>query len=166
MMNTLGDNVEMMKRDERARLARTSLDFRFVQGGPEALANRPARGWIRAIRDALGMSGAQLARRMGVTQPAVAQLERSEIDGQIRLDSLRRAADALDCDVVYAFVPRTSLHDIVRERALHVARDEVDAIDASMRLDDRGVGPTELQQRIDEYANELIASGRLWGGPT
>lgn len=151
-----------MKRDERARLARISLDFRFEQGGPGALANRPGRGWIRAIRDALGMSGAQLAQRMGISQPAVAQLERSEADGQIRLDSLRRAADALECDVVYALVPRTSLDGIVRERATRVARREVEVVDTSMRLDERGLDPAELRRRVDDYANELIASGRLW----
>ncbi len=156
----------MMRRDDHARLARVSLDFRFAQGGPDALAARPSRGWIRAIRDALGMTGAQLATRMGISQPAVAQLERSEADGHIRLDSLRRAADALDCDVVYALVPRTTLEDTVRRRARQVAAREIDAIDASMRLDERGLTATDLQLRVDEYAADLIAGGRLWDEST
>jgi predicted DNA-binding mobile mystery protein A len=151
-----------MKREQRARLARTSLDFRFEQGGPDALTNRPTRGWIRAIRDALGMSGAQLAHRMGITQPAVAQLERSEANGLIGLDALHRAADALDCELVYALVPRTSLEAAVRERAQRVARREVGVVDTSMKLGERGLNPVELHRRVDEYAAELIASGRLW----
>lgn len=155
-----------MQREERARLARASLDLRFTHGGPDALSPRPRGGWIRAIRDALGMTGAQLANRMGISQPAVAQLERSEVGGQIRLDSLRRAADALDCEVVYALVPRTSLEDTVRARARRIARDEIEAIDASMRIDRRGLDATDLQRRVDEYANQLIAGGRLWDGPT
>jgi predicted DNA-binding mobile mystery protein A len=154
-----------MKRQERARLARMTLDFRFEQGGPDALAQRPTRGWIRAVRDALGMTSRQLAARMEISQPAVAQLERSEAAGKIRLDSLRRAADAMDCDLVYAIVPRTSLDETVRERALRVARRDITAIDLSMRLAERGIGPAEIKRRTDEYADRLITAGHLWDEP-
>ena len=67
---------------------------------------RPGRGWIKAIREALGMTTGQYAKRLGVSQPRVAALERAEADGVVTLKSLRQAAEALDCDFVYALVPR------------------------------------------------------------
>lgn len=151
-----------MKRSERARLARMTLDFRFQVGGPEAVAQRPTRGWIRAVRDALGMTSRQLGLRMRISQPAVAQLERSEAAGVIQLDTLRRAADALECDLVYAFVPRTTLTDTVRTRAEHVARQDIAAVDLTMRLDEKGLDAEQLQARTDDYASALITAGRLW----
>ena len=67
---------------------------------------RPPHGWARAIREALGMSAAALAARMGTTAGAVTRLEQSEAGDRIRLDTLHRAADALECDLVYLLVPR------------------------------------------------------------
>src|SRR5258708_29177418 len=78
---------------------------------------RPARGWVHAIREALGMSAAALAARMGTTAGAVTRLEQSEAADRIRLDTLRRAADALECDLVYLLVPRRPLTAVVRDRA-------------------------------------------------
>ena len=154
-----------MKRQERARLARITLDFHYMSGGIEALSQRPTHGWIRAVRDALGMTGRQLGERMELSQPAVTQLERSEADGVIQLDSLRRVAAALDCDLVYALVPRTSLEKIVSERAALIARTEISAVNDTMQLDGHGLGAAELKRRTDEYAADLIAKGRLWDDP-
>jgi predicted DNA-binding mobile mystery protein A len=159
------ERLGVMKRQERARLARMTLDSRFEQSAAHVLAQRPTRGWIRAVRDALGMTSRQLAKRMGITQPAVAQLERSEAAGAIQLASLRRAAAALDCDLVYALVPRTSLEATVRSRAMARARRDVDAIDLAMRLDDGSLDPAELRRRIEDYSAKLIASGDLWEEP-
>ncbi len=114
-----------MAKADTAAVARKSLDAKFLDGSLGALAARPARGWIRAIRDALGMSSRQLATRMGQSQPAVSQLEHSEVDDRITLATLRRAADALECDLVYALVPRTTLDDTVRRRARSLARRDV-----------------------------------------
>ena len=74
-------------------------------------------GWIKEIRLALGMSAAQLARRLKVRQSTVAKLEKSEAEETISLQSLRKAAEALDCTLVYAFVPRTSLEACVQAQA-------------------------------------------------
>src|ERR1700728_3983517 len=82
---------------------------------PRALA-RPPRGWVRAIREALGMSTTVLAARLGTTAGAVTRLEQSEAANRIRLDTLRRAADALGCDLVCLLVPRRPLTAVVHER--------------------------------------------------
>ena len=130
-----------------------------------AFAERPARGWVRAIRDALGMSSRQLAARINISQPAVAQLERSEADGVAQLDTLRRAADALECDLVYVLVPRASLAEIVRNRARAVARADIATVDRTMRLEEQGLTPDQLERRIYDYAAKLITTGRLWDEP-
>jgi predicted DNA-binding mobile mystery protein A len=156
------DKVSLMTKGENAALARKRLDTRFNAGSVRAIADRPASGWIRAIRDALGMSSRQLASRIGQTQPALTQLERSELNGGARLDSLRRAAEALDCDLVYALVPRTSLEDIVQRRAQLLARRDLASVDRTMRLEDQGLNAADLEERINDYASHLVAEGHLW----
>ena len=153
-----------MDRSCRA-LARSGLDARFHDHDISAFAERPARGWVRAIRDALGMSSRQLAARMDISQPAVAQLERSEADGVVQLDTLRRAAEALECDLVYALVPRASLTEIIGNRARTVARVDIATVDRTMRLEQQGLTTDQLERRIDDYAARLITAGRLWDEP-
>ena len=96
-------------------LARRRLDDRLT-GVAAEVGPRPAQGWIRAIRTALGMSTKEMAQRMGVTQSWISQLEHAEADDSIRLDTLRRAAEALGCELHYVFVPAAPLEDAVRNR--------------------------------------------------
>ena len=95
--------------------ARRRLDERFRRLRPLADEPRPHKGWIRAIRDALGMSSTELAARIGVSQQRVSQIEQGELQETITLETLRRAANALDCDLVYVLEPRTSLDEAVRK---------------------------------------------------
>ena len=151
-----------MKKAERAAQARRHLDRRLAARDLSSLTPTPRSGWIRAIRDALGMTSQELAGRLGITQAAETRLERSEVEGGIRLSSLRKVADALGCDVVYGFVPRTTLEDTVRERATMLASRDVAMVDQMMRLEDQNVSPDQLRTRVAAYADELISSGRLW----
>ena len=124
----------------------------------------PAKGWISEVRRALGMSARQLATRLGVSQPAVSQFEKGEIDGTITLESLRKAAAALECDLVYALVPRDSLEDI-RERQAHgVATRMVERVAHSMRLEKQDVSEEATAKQIDELAQQLLAgpARSLW----
>src|SRR5271154_7181917 len=106
-----------MKRKRLSTQSRSRLDQRFQELGAVMRYTSPARGWIKAVREALGMTTAQLARRLGIRQPSVVALEQSEAKGTIELATLRRVAEALDCTLVYALVPKKPLEDIVRERA-------------------------------------------------
>lgn len=126
---------------------------------------RPPHGWIRAIREALGMSAAVLATRLDITAGAVTRLEQSEAADRIRLDTLRRTADALGCDLVYLLVPRRPLTAVVRDRARELARWQVAATEQTMRLEDQATGESsEMEQRLTE---QLLARGGLWSqGPS
>ncbi|MDD3371684.1 MAG: mobile mystery protein A, partial [Alphaproteobacteria bacterium] len=97
------------------------LDQRFKALRPLLAVPRPPKGWVRAVRDALGMTTKQLAQRMGVAQPRITELEKAEMSGGITLTSLERAAEALGCRVVYAFVPERTLAERVEEQAERIA---------------------------------------------
>jgi predicted DNA-binding mobile mystery protein A len=130
-------------------------------------AAKPPRGWIRAIRDALGMTTSQLAKRMGVTQPRISELERAEAGGNVGLQSLERAAQAMGCRLVYALVPLAPLSQTIQERAERLADRDVSAVEQSMKLEDQSVedpaAHAELRRRI---VDELIRSpSRLWNSP-
>ena len=96
------------------------LDKRFSSLRSLAKSQRPPKGWLRAIRDALGMTTSQFAKRLGVSQPRIIELEKSEVDGSVTLQTLQRAAEALGCRLVYALVPKNPRGN-VRERAELVA---------------------------------------------
>jgi predicted DNA-binding mobile mystery protein A len=89
--------------------SRELLDAHFDEWQHLRALARPPRGWVRAVREALGMSAAALAARLGTTAGAVTRLEQSEASDRIRLETLRRAADALGCDLVYLLIPRSPL---------------------------------------------------------
>ncbi len=145
--------------------ARRHLDARLDGFRPLVDEPRPARGWVRAIRDALGMSGAELGSRLGVRQSTVDQLERSEANETIKLESLRRAADALDCDLVYALVPRSSLDATVQAQGRRVAARRISAVSHHMRLEDQAVDERDADVQLNALAAELIDRRGLWSDP-
>lgn len=142
--------------------ARRRLDQRLV--GVD-LGQRPPRGWIRAIREALGMTTGQLGQRMGVTQSRVSQLERSEEVGSIRLDTLERAARALNCEVRYVFVPNEPLEDMVKRQARLRAQAEVDAVTHTMALEDQVPELDVINAQVEELAQRFVDGRRLWDRP-
>jgi predicted DNA-binding mobile mystery protein A len=145
------------------QMIRQSIDRRVAPLREHGAATaRPAGGWVRAIRSALGMSTSDLARRLAITPVAVRKLEQNERAGVARLDTLTRAADAMGCDLVYAFVPRTSLEDIVEERAREVAAAEVHRVDATMALEAQRTSESERARIREEKVRALRASRDLW----
>jgi predicted DNA-binding mobile mystery protein A len=140
------------------------LDKRFVALRPLARAQRPPKGWLRAIRDALGMTTMQLGKRLGVSQPRIVELEQSEVSGSVTLNTLQRAAEALGCRLVYALVPDRPLMDTVRERAELVATRQANAVAQSMRLEDQEVTDREVAKELRRQQAErlLRRPARLW----
>lgn len=140
--------------------SRKLLDSHFDEWQPLRGLARPPRGWVRAIREALGMSAATLSVRLGTTAGAVSRLEQSEAADRIRLDTLRRAADALGCDLVYLLVPRRPLTAVVRDRARELAHHQIAATEQTMRLEDQATGKaSEMEERLTE---QLVERGGLW----
>ena len=144
------------------RTARRRLDQRLV--GLD-LGQRPPRGWVRAIREALGMTTAELGQRMELTQSRVSQIERSEELGSIRLDTLERAAQALNCQVRYVFVPNEPLEEMVQRQARLRAQAEVDAVTHTMALEDQVPEPGVLDALVNEMAERFVDERHLWERP-
>ncbi len=115
---------------------------------------RPPKGWIRAIREALGLSSAQLAERMKANRSLIVQQEKAEADDRITLKSLRAFANALDCDLVYAFVPRAGdLEQLVEARARAAAKTNVLGVEHSMALENQASG--NLEEAIEAETKRL-----------
>ena len=142
--------------------ARRRLDERFRRLRPLADEPRPHKGWIRAIRDALGMSSTELAARIGVSQQSVSQMEHSEVQDTITLDTLRRAANALNCDLVYLLEPRTSLDEAVREQAHKKAARHLAPLAHHSRLEDQALSDDDEAAQLEEFATLFVDRKGLW----
>jgi predicted DNA-binding mobile mystery protein A len=116
----------------------------------------PVKGWIRAIREALGMSGKQLAQRLKVSQPRIPRLEQDELSGSVTIKTMQQVAEALDCTFVYALVPRTSLEDTLRAQACMVAQDRIERVAHSMLLEAQTLSAEEQQRSLEATINELV----------
>ena len=152
-----------MRSSDRAP-ARKQLDKRLaVLRDSDALA-RPPRGWIKAIREALGMTTAQIASRMGVSQPRAVEIEKAEQQGAITLDTLERAARALDCRLVYALVPRQALEDMVMERARGIALKRLAVTGHHMALEAQAISDADAREQFEQLLRLIIDKGgsELW----
>jgi predicted DNA-binding mobile mystery protein A len=128
------------------------------------LSARPKSGWVRAIRESLGMSAAAFARRLGMTPVGARKLESAEASDAITLASLRKLAEALDCELQYALVPRTSLGQYIKNRAETVARERLRPIAHSMALEDQAVQGPLTQLQLELTTQKLLDGSRreLW----
>lgn len=119
-------------------------------------AHVPAEGWIRTVRKALGMTGAQLARRMGVTRARIAQAEKSELDGGATLKSMKAAAEAMGCRFVYAFVPPDTVENVIIAQARRKAQAIVGRAGKHMALEGQAVSNSRTEREVTRLMNELI----------
>lgn len=154
------------RQDPRA-LARRNLERRLAPLRKTNDLVRPPRGWIKAIREALGMTTAQLAERIHLSQPRVPQLEKAEIEDSLTLKTLRQAAEGLDCTLVYALVPNRALDEMLRERAQTVADRQLARTHHTMKLENQALGSRELKTERERLVGELLRGDprRLWDEP-
>lgn len=117
-------------------VVRQQLDTTLARFEPAADLAPPRKGWIRAIRNALGMSGRQLALRLGLSKQSVARMEKDEVTGALSLKTLRRVAEGMDCVLVYGLVPRESLEKMVHDRALTLVSGQMGHIKETMGFED------------------------------
>ena len=145
-------------------LARKHLERRLAPLRDQQNLTRPPRGWIRAVREAFGMTTRQLAQRIGKVQSAVVEMEKSEARESMSLATLRQAAEALDCTLVYALVPNRPIDDIRRARAADVASQQLARASHTMALEnqslDRAAQDAERERLIDALLRGSPA--RLW----
>ncbi|MGC8481628.1 MAG: mobile mystery protein A, partial [Acidimicrobiales bacterium] len=122
---------------------------------------RPRSGWIRAIRGALGMSQAVLAERLGISSAAVNKLEHAEVHGGITVAKLSQVARALNCTLVYALVPNSTLEQTVLDQATVEAEVLLGYAARTMALEAQGINDDRQREAVDQYARQLVAKGRI-----
>jgi predicted DNA-binding mobile mystery protein A len=153
-----------MRNDKKPRV-RERLDERFSSIKPVDRFRPPPHGWMRAIRDALGMTGVQFAKRLGVRPQSIDVLENSEANGTIQLKTLARAAEALDCTLVYALVPNSTLEQAVTSRARKIAMRDLGRVSHTMKLEAQETADGDLERRIDAYVRDELRPRDLWKEP-
>lgn len=133
--------------------------FRGALGMP-----KPPAGWIRAVREALGMTNTQLAKRVKRKPQTVLDLQQREAAQTIQLNSLRELAEAMDCELVYAIVPRMPLDQVVGEQAEALARRTLRRTGHTMELERQGLGVKERARALEREIERLLAGSRrkLW----
>ncbi|MEO0438650.1 MAG: mobile mystery protein A [Pseudomonadota bacterium] len=116
----------------------------------------PKEGWLRTVRTALGMSGPQLAKKLGVTKARISKAEQDEPKGSVTLKTMQSMAEAMGCTFVYAVVPRQNVEDVIKERAILKARAQVDAASTHMALEAQSLGKEQLEFEVQRIAAQII----------
>ena len=124
----------------------------------------PAEGWIRTARKALGMSAAQLARRLGKTRALVSNTEKAELDGGVTLRTMQSIAEAANCRFVYAFVPEENAEAVIKRRAREKAEQRVMEAAGHMALEQQTLSHRPIESEIDRLKEDILKErpGDLW----
>lgn len=152
-----------MRAQDRAS-ARKQLDKRLNKLRNSDALSRPPRGWIKAIREALGMTTTQFGKRLGVSQSTALGFEKSEVSKGITLETLERAARALNCRLVYALVPSKPLELLVEDQARELAKKRLRATSHSMALEDQRVDEADERDHLERLVQKLLnqPGSALW----
>ena len=152
-----------MRAQDRAS-ARKQLDKRLNKLRNSDALSRPPRGWIKAIREALGMTTTQFGKRLGVSQSTALGFEKSEVSKGITLETLERAARALDCRLVYVLVPSKPLELLVEDQARELAKKRLRATSHSMALEDQRVDEADERDHLERLVQKLLnqPGSALW----
>ena len=133
-----------------SNLRRRQLDRTLLR--PLVEAKVPQQGWVREIRKALGMTVSQLGARMGIAQSNASRLEKSEGEGGVTLRSLKRAAEAMDCQLVYFLVPNQESFEELLERLKH-----------TMALEDQAAWEADEEQLLNDFTQQIASNpAQLW----
>ena len=147
------DLLRLQQTEEAVRRFRELIDI-----------DPPRRGWIRAIQEALGVTNVQLARRLKLKPQTIEDMQHYEVSGTVKLQTLRKLAEALGCRVVYAVVPPKPLDEMRRDRAHAIASRQLRPVSHSMKLEAQGISDTEEQRALDRLVEELLNGNpkKLW----
>lgn len=143
------------------KVARQRLDQKYRS---YKSLERPPRGWVRAIREALGMTAKQLAKRLSISPQSLLALEKREQNKTVTLKQLERAAEQLGCRLEYTLVPSESLETMIDRRVLYKARKKLERVSKSMELEDQALSDVNLKQQLEFLKEDLISGPdkHLW----
>lgn len=144
------------------KLRLRQADAKLNKIRPISLELRSVDSWIRYIRKALNMSTKALAQKLEQSNSSIYQAERMEEEGAITLKQLKKFANAMNCELVYGFVPKTSIKESLTAQATKKAAEIVKASNLHMELEDQALSNELLKIQIDELAEEIKFQKDLW----
>ena len=117
---------------------------------------RPPEGWLKTVKKALGMTGPQLAERLGVSKWQVSKTEKGELAGSVKLETMQKMAEAMDCKFVYAVIPKNDVEQVIQEQARKKARKRVNEASTQMALEAQSLDKQRFESEIERIASELM----------
>jgi len=138
------------------KLLREQLDDKLSKLREFSVQGLTSIGWIKTIREALGMTSKDLASRVGVNQSRIIHMEQAEADGNLKISTMKKIANALDMDFVYALVPRTTLNDMVRNQARLLALKKMERLDHTMRLEMQELTMEEKEKALKDMIDRVL----------
>lgn len=150
---------------KNAKLRRNQLDRSFQEAKIFLLGKMPRQGWVKEIRSSLGMSMQDLADRLGVIKQRVDRIEKDEVQGAVTLKTLQDTAEAMNCELVYFFVPRgEGLQKNLEEQARRAAKQIVKNTEHTMQLEEQGTSRQSQLQLVEALAQEMLLKEdrRIW----
>jgi predicted DNA-binding mobile mystery protein A len=138
------------------RLAREQLDKTLAQLAPLKTLVPPRRGWIRAIRQTLGMTGEQLAKRLHTSKQRISRIEQDEISERLTINTLRKVAECLDCTLIYGLVPKQSLEHTVQQHARMLALRRLNRSNQMMRLEHQELSEEDKRRALEDLVREIV----------
>lgn len=118
-------------------------------------------GWIKFMRKALGISLENLSKLSGASISAIHQSEKREVEDKISISTLKKYAEAMDCELVYFFAPKEELKTLIKNKALTKARASLLSADLHMKLEAQKI-EGDLEEQIERLAMKLIEKGDIW----
>jgi predicted DNA-binding mobile mystery protein A len=138
------------------KLIRKQLDKKLSKFKPILNTPVPKGGWVKTIREALGMSTYDLANKTDLDQSRISRIESAEVKQEIKLSTLQKMADGLGVRFVYGFVPEDDLEAIVRDQVLKIAKKRLNRIDHSMKLELQGVSDDEQEKALSDLIDQIL----------
>lgn len=137
------------------KLVREQLDKRLETLKPLSTIN-VEKGWIKVLREALGMSAKELGKKVGIDQSRISRLENAEIENDLKLSSLKKIAEGLNMKFVYAFIPETSLEETVREQAKKIALKRMRKVNHTMRLEQQELSDDQKTKALEDLIQKIM----------
>lgn len=148
-----------MKRPDKLAMKQIERRLRSLRSIAKDTAVRT--GWIAYMRQAMCMTLSTLAKATGLSAATVQQIEKREKAGRVTIETMQKIAAAMECEFVYAFVPKQELGDFLKNKATAKATRIVREADVHMTLEDQQVSE-DIKNRIDRIAEDLLAKGDIW----
>lgn len=138
------------------KLIREQLDQKLNSIKEAVSSSMPSQGWIKSIREALGISTAQLGKKVGIDQSRISRIENAEMTGEVKLSTLMKIAKSMDMQLVYAFVPKNSLEDMVHQQARQIALKRMKRLNTTMRLEEQELSSEQKQKALEDMVNKIM----------